>query len=78
MKVCDAMEALADALIDSAPAVAQQANRSILAITGFDADLSPTARIRERRRARTAVYGWWRMHEQEVRDRLGQPKATGE
>ena len=75
LMVCDAVLPLAQALLDSSPAVAQQANRSVRQITGFDSSMSPTARIRERRRTRGAVIEWWRAHEDEVRLRLKQPKS---
>jgi HEAT repeat protein len=75
MKSADAVEALADALTDKAQMVAQQANKSIRIITGFDTGMSPTARILERREAHSKFLTWWRNHEDEVRTALGQPKA---
>lgn len=75
IKACDAVEGLAEALTDKAMMVAQQANKSIRLITGFDSGLSPTARIVERRDAHTKFLEWWRKHEDEVRTGLGQPKA---
>jgi hypothetical protein len=75
MRDADSVEALADGLVDDNHMVAQQANKSLRMITNFDTQLSPDARIRERRSARTAVIEWWRGHEGEVRDRLGQPKT---
>lgn len=74
MRDADSVEALADGLVDDNHMVAQQANKSLRMITDFDTQLSPSARIRERRSARTAVIEWWRSHEDEVRDRLGQPR----
>lgn len=74
LKDCDGVMALANALVDSSPIVAQQANRSIRQITGFDTQLAPTARIRARRKAKGAVIQWWRSNEETVRARLKQPR----
>ncbi len=72
MRAVDAVMALADALVDDHASVAQVANKSVRQITDFDAQLSPTARIRERRAARGALLEWWRDHEAEVRKRLAE------
>lgn len=73
MQVADAVPALTEALVDKSGLVAQQANKSIRQITGFDTQMSPSARVRERRTIRSRVKEWWRAHEEEVRKRLGQP-----
>ena len=70
----DAVLPLADALKDD-PGVAQLASKAILKITGFDPELSHSARAKERTRARNAVIAWWRGNEETVRQRLGQPKS---
>lgn len=75
MHACDAIPALAEALVDKAAMVAQQANKSIRLITDFDTGLSPQARIQERRQARGQVLEWWGRHEDEVRTRWEQPKG---
>lgn len=77
MKIADAIPALAEAIVDRSGLVAQQANKSVRQITGFDSEMSPSARVRERRTVRNRVKDWWRMHEQEVRERLHQPATTG-
>lgn len=74
MEVCDAVPALAEALVDKSSLVAQQAHKAIVQITRIDSHLSPTARIRERRSVRNKVKEWWQSHEDEVRARLGQPR----
>lgn len=70
----DAVTPLAEALRDDA-GVAQLAAKAILRITGFDPELSHSARPKERTRARNAVLAWWRGNEDAVRQRLGQPKS---
>ncbi len=77
MRVADAVLPLAEALVDKSDLVAQQANRSIRQITEFNTELPATAGIRKRRAARGKVKEWWRSHEAEVRQRLGQPKLGG-
>jgi hypothetical protein len=77
MEIADAVSALADAVTDKSSMVAQQANKSIRQITGFDSELSPSARVRERRTVRNKIKEWWRAHEAEVRARLGQPAGGG-
>lgn len=74
IKLADAVVPLADALKDDAN-VAQMAAKSIRKITGFDPELSHSARGKERNRARNAVLSWWRGNEDAVRERLGQPKS---
>lgn len=74
LKDCDAVFALADAFVDSSPMVAQQAHRAVRKITGFDSGISPSARIRERRKAKGAIIQWWRTNEARVRAELNQPK----
>jgi hypothetical protein len=78
LEACDAVPALLDALLDEESVVAQQAFRSMRAITGFAEELDPLARIRERRRMRGVAQQWWRMHEKEVRERLGQAGGAEE
>jgi hypothetical protein len=75
MKIADAVPALAEAVTDKSGLVAQQANKSVRQITGFDSALSASARVRERRTVRNKIKEWWRAHEAEVRERLGQPRA---
>lgn len=70
----DAVLPLADALKDDA-GVAQLASKAIFRITGYDPELSHSARAKERTRARNAVVAWWRGNEDAVRERLGQPKS---
>lgn len=77
MQIADAVPALAEALVDKSDLVAQQANKSIRQITGFDSQMSPSARVRERRTIRGRVKEWWRANEAEVRQRLGQPASGG-
>lgn len=78
MLIADAVPALADAVVDKSSMVAQQANKAVREITGFNSEMSPSARVRERRTIRSRIKEWWRMHEQEVRERLHQPrKADG-
>ena len=77
MQVADAVPALAEAVTDKSGLVAQQANKSVRQITGFDSQMSPSARVRERRTVRNRIKEWWRTHEQEVRERLGQPSGSG-
>ncbi|MDJ0520752.1 MAG: HEAT repeat domain-containing protein [Planctomycetota bacterium] len=77
MQVADAVPALAEALVDKSELVAQQANKSLREITGFNTELSATAGMRKRRTARNKMKEWWRAHEDEVRARLGQPRAGG-
>lgn len=77
MQIADAVPALAEALVDKSALVAQQANKSIRQITGFDSQMSPSARVRERRTIRGRVKEWWRANEAEVRQRLGQPASGG-
>ncbi len=74
IKLADAVVPLADALKDDEN-VAQMAAKSIRKITGFDTELSHSARGKERTRARNAVLAWWRGNEEAVRERLGQPKS---
>ncbi len=76
MKLCDAVPALAEALVDKSDLVAQQANKSLRKITGYDTQIAMSARIRARRSARNKFKEWWRSHEEEVRQRLGQPKPA--
>ena len=75
MKACDAVPALAEALLDKSAIVAQQANKSLRLITERDTELSPQAKIVERRKVRGEVLEWWGRHEAEVRTKLGQPKG---
>jgi hypothetical protein len=75
MRACDAVPALAEALLDKSAIVAQQANKSLRLITERDNELSPQAKIIERRKVRGEVLEWWGRHETEVRTRLGQPKG---
>jgi hypothetical protein len=77
LRIADAVPALADALVDSSEIVAQQANMSIRLITTFDTELSATAGMRRRRSARGRVKEWWRTHEGEVREGLGQAPPAG-
>ena len=76
MQIADAVPALAEAVTDKSGMVAQQANKSVRQITGFDTEMSPSARVRERRTVRNRIKEWWRTHEKEVRERLGQPAAS--
>lgn len=78
LRACDAVPALADALKDKSLMVAQQANKSLRLITEHDLGLSPQARGPERTKARADMLEWWSRHEDEVRTRLGQPKAKAE
>lgn len=71
---CDAVPALAEGVVDSEEAVAQQSWKSLLAITGYGEELSPQARIVERRKARGVFLAWWKSNEAAVRTRLGQTK----
>ncbi len=75
MRACDAIPALAEAIVDKAVMVAQQANKSVRLITDLDTGMSPTARIVERRQVRAQVLEWWGRHEDEVRARYDQPKG---
>lgn len=75
MRACDAVEALAEALLDKASMVNQQANKALRMISDHDLGLSPQAKIQERRKARTDMLEWWQRHEDEVRTRWKQPKA---
>jgi len=77
MKAADAVPALADALVDKSGLVAQQANKSLIQITGFDTQLPASAGIRKRRALRGRIKEWWRGHEAEVRTRLDQPRPGG-
>ena len=74
MQACDAVPALAEALLDKSAIVAQQANKSLRQITGRESNLSPQAGKQERRKVRGEILEWWGNHEQEVRARLNQPK----
>jgi HEAT repeat protein len=74
--IADGMEALIEALVDEDASVATQASKAIRQITDRDLDFSAKAGIRERRKAKSEMKQWWKDHEQEVRERLGQPKAT--
>lgn len=78
MESADSVPGLLDAMVDEEGQVGQQAFRSLRLITGFAEDMDPTARIRERRRMRGVVQQYWRVHEDEVRARLGQPKKDAE
>lgn len=78
LEAADGVLGLLDGMVDEEGSVGQQAFRSLKTITGIEEDLDPTARIRERRRMRGVIQQWWRMHEDEVRARLGQPKKDGE
>ena len=73
---CDAVPGLAEALLDKSMMVAQQANKSIRLITGFDTQMSPMAKKLERGKAKSDALEWWARHEDEVRARLKQPKAA--
>jgi hypothetical protein len=73
--IADGMDALIEALVDEDSSVATQASKAIRQITGQDLDFSAKAGIRERRKAKSEMKQWWKDHEQEVRERLGQPKA---
>lgn len=75
MRACDAVEALAEALLDKTSMVNQQANKALRLITDHDLGLSPQARVQERRKARTDILEWWQRNEAEVRARWKQPKA---
>jgi hypothetical protein len=77
MRVADAVPALCEALIDKSDLVAQQANKAVRLITGFDPQLAPNAGMRGRRAARGRVKEWWRVHEPQVRRDLGQPADGG-
>jgi hypothetical protein len=76
ISIADGMDALIEALVDDDSSVATQASKAIRRITGVDLDFSAKAGIRERRKAKTEMKQWWKEHEQEVRDRLGQPKTS--
>ena len=78
LEAADGVVGLLDALVDSENRVGQQAFRSLRDITGIEQELDPTARVAERRRMRGVIQQWWRMHEDEVRARLGQPKKDAE
>jgi len=78
MQVADAVPGLLEALIDKSDLVAQQANQALREITEFDTELPSSAGIRTRRTARTKAKEWWRAHEAEVRERLGQPRPEPE
>ena len=77
MRAADAVLALAEALVDKSDLVADQANKAIRQVTEYDTELAASAGIRRRRAARNKVKEWWRDHEAEVRQKLGQPKAGG-
>jgi HEAT repeat protein len=74
--IADGVDALIEALVDEDVSVAGQASKAIRRITGVNLDFSAKAGIRERRKAKSEMKQWWKEHEQEVRDRLGQPKAA--
>jgi hypothetical protein len=75
MRACDAVEALAEGLLDKSVMVSTQASKALRLITDHDLGITTQARIQERRRARTEMLEWWQRHEEEVRTRWKQPKA---
>jgi len=75
MQSCDAVLPLAKAVASDGE-LAQMASRAVLAITGFDAALSHSARTKERRKASNAILAFWRAEEATVRGRLGQPAGS--
>lgn len=75
VRSADAVVPLMDAMGDRDDGLGEYANTAVLEITGFDSGMEAGDRIKARRRARTAVVAWWRQHEPEVRERLGQPKG---
>lgn len=75
IKSADAVPILIQAIADRADMVSQQANKSFRQITEHDTELSPKARIQEKRKVVGAALEWWTRHEDEVRARLQQPKG---
>ncbi len=73
MRIADAVLPLAEALVDKSDLVANQANKAIGQITGYDTQLSDTDGIRRRRTARNKLKEWWRSNEADVRGKLNQP-----
>jgi HEAT repeat protein len=70
----DGVVVLINAIADRADMVSQQANRSFKLITNHDTELSPKARIQEKRKVVGATLEWWGRHEDEVRALRKQPK----
>ncbi len=70
MKAVDAVPALTEALVDRSDLVAQQANKSLIEITGFDTEMPFSAGMRKRRTIRNKVKEWWSRNEATVRERL--------
>ena len=74
IKSVEGVPVLIQAIADRADMVSQQANRSFRQITNHDTELSPKARIQEKRKVVSAALEWWGRHEDEVRALLKQPK----
>jgi HEAT repeat protein len=75
IKSVEGVPVLIQAIADRADMVSQQANKSFRQITEHDTELSPKARVQEKKKIVSAAFEWWSRHEDEVRARLGQPKA---
>jgi hypothetical protein len=75
IRSADAVPVLIQAIADRADMVSQQANKSFRIITDHDTELSPKARIQEKRKVVSAALEWWGRHEDEVRAVLKQPKG---
>jgi Skp family chaperone for outer membrane proteins len=74
IKSVEGVVVLINAIADRADMVSQQAAKSFLIITGHNTELSPKARVQEKKKVASQTLEWWGRHEDEVRAVLKQPK----
>jgi HEAT repeat protein len=65
----DAVDSLIEAFVDEDFGVAQQAAKSVFKLTGYDAKMTDSPGIRERRAKKSLAKEWWKKHEAEVREK---------
>jgi hypothetical protein len=73
LKAADAVNALVEAFDDKEELVQQAAAEAFMNITGQDVHFKVASTRKERKAAKETAQRWWKDHEPEVRQRLGQP-----